>query len=759
MKQKITSAIEKLTLNAATFSGVEITPTLINFFYGNNGAGKSTIARAIKADDGLLWQPGKSNADYAVLVYDQGFINANFQNYGNLRGVFTIGEVNITIQNQIKEKSDQKAVEDKRLTEATDAIGRNETEKNTLFTRFQDNCWNRTKAIRDAFDETQGGFKRKMQFTTQVLTVLPVQHDFGALRELYEIAFDKNAQAYPLFKPTSDAVKLVAAAYGAELLDKSVTSSSETPFAGFVKALNATDWVRQGHERFSETPDGKCPYCQQTLPADFEIQIAACFDAQYQQDIDALRQFRDAYESDMRGFIELLKANQPGAYPKLDLAEYSDKVALFEKQVEINIQRINEKLREPSTVVTLENVKEIREEINAIITRFNRQIQENNGIVNAKQQKQNECKQKVWELIAYTLRDEVSAYRTSLSKLETAHRDLSQQITQRKITFQAIRNEIADLNRRVISTKPAIDGINNILRDSGFQGFSLREKSGQQNVYEVIRPDGSIADNLSEGERNFIAFLYFYHLVRGSFNDSDIGKDKIVIIDDPVSSMDSSALFIVSTLVREMVEICFNNADYLEKRVQGDYIKQLFILTHNVYFHKEITYNQLCRYLCVSFYTINKTNNISTVRLCVRQNAKIPTEMENFNPVQNSYAALWAEYRELNGIIPTMNVIRRILEYYFMQLCGYDGVDIRKRILEGNKDKFVGVSADGKVDYSRYHLASAMLSYITAQSIGISDGLHYVDDCTEAAQCKEVFKLIFDTLEQGQHYKMMMSEL
>lgn len=382
-----------------------------------------------------------------------------------------------------------------------------------------------------------------------------------------------------------------------------------------------------------------------------------------------------------------------------------------------------------------------------------------NDIVNARQQKQNECRQKVWELIAYTLRDEVSAYRTSLSGLDAAIMALSHQITESKNTSQTLSNEIFDLNRHIISTKPAIDGINNILRDSGFQGFSLREKSGQQNVYELIRPDGSIAENLSEGERNFIAFLYFYHLVRGSFNDSDIGKDKIVIIDDPVSSMDSSALFIVSTIVREMIEICFNNADYLEQRVQGDYIKQLLILTHNVYFHKESTYKQLYRYHCVSFYTINKTNNISTVRLCERQNSKIPTEMENFNPVQNSYAALWAEYRDLNGTIPTMNVIRRILEYYFMQLCGYDGMDIRKRILEDNKDKFVDVFADGKADYSRYHLASAMLSYITAQSIGISDGLHFVDDCTEAAQCKEVFKLIFDTLEQGQHYKMMMSEL
>lgn len=92
-----------------------------------------------------------------------------------------------------------------------------------------------------------------------------------------------------------------------------------------------------------------------------------------------------------------------------------------------------------------------------------------------------------------------------------------------------------------------------------------------QNTYEVIRPDGSIAEKLSEGERNFIAFLYFYHLVRGSFSDKEV-KDKIVVIDDPVSSMDSSALLIVSALVREMVEICLNNTDYLNQKIEGNYV-------------------------------------------------------------------------------------------------------------------------------------------------------------------------------------------
>ena len=137
MKHKMTSVIEKITLNAATFSSVEITPTLINFFYGNNGTGKSTIARSIKANEGLVWQSGKSQSDYTVLVYDQDFINANFQNYGNLRGVFTVGEVNISIQNQVKEKSEQKAAENKKLTEATETMERKETEKTFYMQLFK----------------------------------------------------------------------------------------------------------------------------------------------------------------------------------------------------------------------------------------------------------------------------------------------------------------------------------------------------------------------------------------------------------------------------------------------------------------------------------------------------------------------------------------------------------------------------------------------------------------------------------------------
>lgn len=60
MQRKVPSAITNITLNRATFTDVPIDElTFVNFFYGNNGAGKSSIAHAIAEDDGVVWADGK----------------------------------------------------------------------------------------------------------------------------------------------------------------------------------------------------------------------------------------------------------------------------------------------------------------------------------------------------------------------------------------------------------------------------------------------------------------------------------------------------------------------------------------------------------------------------------------------------------------------------------------------------------------------------------------------------------------------------
>lgn len=758
MQTKVPSEITQILLNDATYEdcGVSIQPTLVNFFFGNNGTGKSTIAKTIQAGANVVWRTGKSSADYSVHVYDQDFINANLQSYHNLPGVFTVNEINIEIQNQVDAKLTERDTASAAHGSASEEKRKKESAKSQLFSIFQDECWDKTKSLRECFEATQVGKKRKQQFAEAILAVKnPKNHDLHKLKRLYGAAYSADAKRYPEFNTIANA-SILDDLSGNQILQKPIVSTADTHFADFIKALNATAWVRQGHEQYHEESDGKCPYCQQQLPDTFEDDVKACFDAQYQDDIAALRDFYDTYKQEANDLYTPLQKVPQDLYYGIDVKPYNDKLAALKGTISSNLQKMTEKIAAPSLVTVLEETTTVLQELSDIIEGFNSLISENNAVIASKPKKQAECKTDVWELMAFTVKEEISRYRSSRVTLERELTDLGKQISTHQSAMLRLTEEVSDLNRKIVNTQATIDSMNALLRDSGFQGFSLREKVDTPNVYEVVRPDGSIAENLSEGERNFIAFLYFYHLVRGSETADKGHHDKIVVIDDPVSSMDSSSLFIVSTLVREMIEVCENNAEEGDRTAKGDFIKQIFILTHNAFFHREITYNQVKHYLYVNLYLISKMDNRSSIRLCEKQDPEAPTENMNFNPVQNSYAALWEEYNSVSSAIPLMNVIRRILEYYFLQLCGYDGVTLRQCILKDNKDRFIAMDENGQEDYTQYQMASAMLSYISANSIGITDGMNYVDDCIDVDQCRETFRMIFALMNQEQHYNMMM---
>jgi len=50
-------------------------------------------------------------------------------------------------------------------------------------------------------------------------------------------------------------------------------------------------------------------------------------------------------------------------------------------------------------------------------------------------------------------------------------------------------------------------------------------------------------DSLSEGEISFVTFLYFYFLIRGTQNAADTVDDRVIVFDDPVSSLDNDVLY------------------------------------------------------------------------------------------------------------------------------------------------------------------------------------------------------------------------
>ena len=766
--------ITKVTLNDATFknTGAHFEPTYINYFFGNNGTGKSTIAKSIKDGTGVSYASGKAPEDCLVLLYDQDFIDANLRNFNKLPGVFTINAQNVEIQEQIDAKVGEQSEARTLSSSASSEKEKKITEKGELETQLYKDCWDKTADLREEFEQTQEGMRgSKQKFTKELQKHESVQHDLDELRRTYDAAYSESAKRYERFATVPD-VHILDTLEGSELLGESIANSSDTDFAKFLKRVGSSKWVRQGHAEFHEAAGDQCPYCSQPLPGNFEETLKASFDTQYEEDLQNLEAFLDDYRSTADTLCTSLERIPEDLYPALDVKPYKDKLNALKGVITSNKAKIKEKIDKPSDTVSLEETTPILEEISDIIDGFNTLIDDNNNIVDAGPKKKTECRNAVFEHMAFTASDILSAYDRNSEKLESEIKAQDDIIEAQKSIIETLSNEIKALNSQTVETETAMNTINAMLKDAGFQGFALRphmEESVRPDGtiemitptpvihYDVIRTEtGKIAEHLSEGEKNFIAFLYFLQLVYGSEKADGDTREKIVVIDDPVSSMDSGSLFIVGAQVRKMVEICRNNVYSDDPVVPGNFIKQIFILTHNAYFHKEVTYPYADRYEFVSFYHVKKHDNKSSVTLRHRPDPDSPSDYINVNPVKDSYAALWDEYKEARSGIPLINVIRRILEYYFLQLCGFTGSHLQTVILEENKHKFI-YDDDGNEDYTKYDMASSMLSYIAVYSSGINDGMHYTNDFSDIDLCRKTFEMIFREMGQGQHFDMMMA--
>ena len=765
--EKRKSAIEKVIIEGRSYDHEEFEPTFINFFFGRNGAGKSTISEMIQANTGLTWRSGRTADDYNVLAFDQQFISDHFSNFDDLAGVFTLNKINIETQKKIDQlgKDKEKLLAD--MGKKNEVIEQKGQARISLKSDSQTRMMRLTDTVRKKFELAMSGKKITKTFCPEVEKKQPVEHTEEEIMELYAVAYEKSAQIYPLLKK-SDEYPGKYDLSGASYLGESIVSTSDTKFARIMEKLGNTDWVKEGHTKYLKKADGICPFCHNPLDHQhFEKELKECFDEEYQDSVNAVASFQFAYSSMTEEIIRILEGNTSSEFPRADFTVYKEKLERLKTIIQNNLQLIQKKVEKPAEKVTLRDIDALISEIDTIIADINTQIQANNDAYSKKRETKIKCDKLLWEYLAFLVKDEIADFKTKDDAIAEEIKTLEKEKGLLRQSYLDKDAEIKAESGNTVNTDEAFESMNIMLKDSGFQGFSLRKKPGVKNRYEVVRDGNKPVKRLSEGERNFIAFLYFYHLVKGSgaadaaiitstgkVTDVTDRRDKIVVIDDPVTSMDSGTLFIVSSMVREMISVCHNNIEVLHPDITGTYIKQIFILTHNAYFHREVTYNMVEYYDCVTFYMVRKTDNHSSITPCIEYAKELSDDDKNVNPVQNAYTALWTEYQELQSSIPLLNVIRRILQYYFLELCGYQGGNIRDIILKKNKAEFIKKRADGSIDDMDYHLASSMLSYID-NDYSFIDGFNLIQESVEPKQYRKVMKKIFDKLGQSQHYRMM----
>lgn len=721
--------------NVATFDneGVQLDDLKkVNFIYGANGSGKTTISNFIHDNSdtkfsncSLVWQNG---LPLKTLVYNKDFRERNFGK-GKLNGVFTLGEATAEQIKIIEKKNEDLNVIKADGTQKREALEKQKAEKEKLENEFKETTWKKVyKQNETTFKEAFTGSLQKESFKNKLLQEFENNtsqlQTLDVLKGKAETIFGKQPQRIDSISQIS--FERVMEIETNDIWKKIIVGKADVDIAKLIQKLNINDWVNQGRDYIQ---DDTCPFCQQeTITDDFKNQIENYFDETYLTDIKSLKELKQEYNALTQNIInqlnEIETTQKAFDNTKLDVDKFSAYLKTLTSQNTTNNEYLNNKVKEPSRSIELVSIKEQSDLITELINQANTEIKKHNDIVTNYATERNNLIQDIWKYLIEDYKTEITTFNNTKDGLEKGIANIEKQRKEKLTEYNKLDAEIKNLTKDVTSIQPTVDEINRLLKSYGFLNFEI-VPAKEEGFYQIQREDGSIAETtLSEGEITFITFLYYLQLTKGGLTKDEVNNERILVIDDPISSLDSNVLFVVSTLIKYIIQGVKSNS--------GN-IKQLILLTHNVYFHKEVSFIDGRTKIC------NKTNF-----WILRKNDKV-TGLQSFemeNPIQSSYGLLWQELKsdETKSNLTIQNIMRRIIENYF-KLLGKYGDD---KLIQKFKSK------------EEQEICRSLISWINDGSHSINDDLYIELQDRTIETYKKVFKDIFIKTNHEGHYNMMM---
>lgn len=716
----------------------------INYIFGPNGSGKTTISELLATNDtenrsSIHWL---HNETKTIKVYNYHSARTTFtKTDGEEPGVFLLGDDS----KEKRDKIEKLEKEQKKITKKIQDLDKNldETKKelNNRQEELAETIWKRRDLIPNILYENMQGIKRsKIQCMNKALEAWvnngnnAVDDNFSDLESIAQDAFNKSTEEHshipspPEINWNEEELK--------EILQHPIINTSNSQFTILVNQLSNSDWVHEGLNYFhnDNNEEQLCPFCQQNISENLAEKISQLFNETYeaqlcevkrfQQQLDTAKQEFRKYQSNV---ITLLQGLENGN-------DIENKINTLERLIDNVIVAIQEKLNSPSKNIIITLVNAEYESLKATVTSINSSIDKTNQIIKNRKKTQREVIDKSWRIFAcVTLMDLITDFMKEKERLDKKIDGLNLKMKDQQEYRDKASKSLSEIRSKTTSSAQTIEGMNKLLQLAGFHSFHFAPSKTIKDGYRIVRDNDQTVniDTLSEGERTFVTFLYFYHSLSAIPQGNE--SEKIVaVVDDPISSLDGDIMFIVSSLVRGLIE---KVKDESHNRVE-----QVLLFTHNTRFHNEICYQHKGKSeKKIKFYRIRKdAPKASTIEDCGCTNM-----------IRSNYQELWDEVA-LAASKPDVpapwlpNVLRRILESYFSTLGGFTNLyKIGEHLSE-----------------EEYILHRALIAWVHSGSHTVIDSDDYVQPDFSNKRWLEAFERVFkgNSGVHAEHYKMMMQE-
>ncbi|EEZ5658992.1 TPA: AAA family ATPase [Escherichia coli] len=591
----------------------------LNILYGRNYSGKTTLSRifraletgriphnyvdpnfTIRGDKGDVTQVGLAGHGYDVRVYNRDFVsdNLNFlvnQTDGEIKTFAIVGEKNKEIEDAIT------AIQTRLGSVESKAGLRHELEaKKKERDRTKDNHKTASDALEGKLrSHANNKIKQNRIYGPAVYNIESIKKDIGLVKKPGFRALTTEEQAAKVNLLKQEALPDINDTVSINLNIESISKEAEElllrliePTLPIQELLNETAlqmWVKEGIPLHKDKRD-TCAFCRQNLPHDIWQVLGSHFSKESSALESSIDSCLTSITTEIQAIPNFLTLTGDKFYAEEKILFENSKIELSEhlkdymqdlKALQAALdKRKNAIFQQVLMPVYIHNPTAIQQcvgDINALIVKNNdRTISLENDKSTARESLR---LTDVASFIADITYDNEFARIASLkSDANTANTAFTE--TEAEIFEQ--ETEVTRLQGQQKDERKGAERVNELLSHFfGHDGIELEAKDNVENTsvkFEVTR-DGKSAYNLSEGECSLIAFCYFMAKLE---EPESKGKDLIIYIDDPISSLDGNHIFFMFSLIESLIAKPIKNLD----GTNSYRYKQLFISTHNLDFLK-----------------------------------------------------------------------------------------------------------------------------------------------------------------------------
>ena len=614
--------IEELNLPDYIFSDTKLRNLKRkNFIYGRNGTGKSSISKAINEEQ---------KKDYDVRIFYGG---ESFIYESESLDAIALGSTNAEIQPQIDET--KKEIDDINAEF-------NEAELNTLGNRWK-SAYNQFKQANDALEKLyKDGAKYLKDNYSDIVGIsynksnYKVDKEQAYLLDNASVELNKGIlsktnlnEITEIYGPIYDIKSFIESL--SSLLKESAVKSGVISFSN----LKEREWIYEGVRIHNLSESCTCLFCGSSIDSKRLEALQSLISNKAVEIQNKVVELKERIKKEYVVYLNDLKTNniEEDLLPTLKLEYHSarlkllDLIAIHEKLFDDIIKILDKKDAYSSMDMPLiEEPLELTEkitEINKIIVKHNREK-------DSLYIKQIEAKNKLkFSYIAeYNQKYNYEHLQSDYSQKKNIYDNLEVEKQEKYKVLKEKQEKLIELRAKIIDESSAMEFINKQLVSLGHNSFRLKQ-IGEDRTYKLYDSNGNPRDikTLSTGEKNIMAFLWFVqdlsNITKGA------GKDKVIVLDDPMSSNDDFAQYFIIMLIQ----------DLLKQAETKKY--QIFILTHNIHFYLNCRYRwwKGCTKLDYDKCTIHLRKDAAKTKPLYIYNEK--------DDLTNSYDALWAELKWL----------------------------------------------------------------------------------------------------------------